>query len=200
MGFVDHSGPNLAAGDKPLDVEWPVRWCGHPAFVAVPSSGQRCPNWHRAHRTGEVGIAGDGPTRTGSSCAAAGDGRSFDAEHLSQLLVVRFRAIQRRRELLYSTVLDAKPRHFPLESGDERGVAHDRPRERQESHNRYRDGASAPLPRLDGPTRETVLFGFKIAIRVDHNRDGAGAPLFLRHPSKGAPRITSSSRARSSFE
>src|SRR5258706_13942054 len=93
MGFVDHSGAHLAAGDKPLDIKWPVRWCGHPAFVSVPSSGQRCPNWHRAHRTGEVGIAGDGATGPGTSCAVSEPGGIFDSYLLSKLLAVPYSAL-----------------------------------------------------------------------------------------------------------
>src|SRR6266704_3288038 len=77
MGFVDHPWPHLAAGDKPLDIERPVRWCRWAGFIAVRAARQRCPNWHGAHGCGEVGVASDGP-------AATGDGRGFDTEHLSQ--------------------------------------------------------------------------------------------------------------------
>src|SRR4029077_3147424 len=113
---------------------------------------------------------------------------------------IRFGAIQRRRELLHATGFDAQPRHLALESWDPGRVAEDRAGEREEQDDGDGNRAGAPLPCLDCPAREAVLFGFKVAVGVDDDRDAASALLSLLHPSNGAPRMTSRSRARSSFE
>src|SRR6267378_5058092 len=203
MRFVDHTRPYLATSDKPLDVEGPVRRCRRAGLIALGYPRQRCPDWNGAHRVREVGATSDAPahtpTPTPSPCGA-GDGRSFDAEHLAQLLVVRFRAIQRGGESLHATVLDPQSRDFALESGYTGRVAEDRSCEREEQDDGHGDGARAPLPPFDCPAWEPVLFGFKIAVGVDDDRDAAATLLSLRHPSNGAPRINSRSRARSSFE
>src|SRR3989454_9896609 len=105
MRFVDHPGPHLAPSDKTLDVEGPVGRGRRAGFIAVGDSRQRGPYWNSAHGSREVGVASD-------RSAAAGDGRSFDAEHLAQLLVVRFGTVQRGSELLHPAVLDAQSGDF----------------------------------------------------------------------------------------
>src|SRR5207245_4260258 len=59
--LVDHARPHLAPGDKPWDIERPVRWCRQAGFIAVAGTRQRCPNWHGAHPSHDVGTTGDGP-------------------------------------------------------------------------------------------------------------------------------------------
>src|SRR5207302_5470333 len=123
MRFVDHAWPHLATSDKPLDVEGPMRGGRWASFKALGNPRQRCPNGTGAHGGRDVRVASGRPT---PASRAAGDGRSFDAEHLAQLLVVRFGTIQRGGELLYPTVLDAQSRDFALESRYPQRVARDR--------------------------------------------------------------------------
>ena len=83
----------------------------------------------------------------------------------------------------------------PVEELRPHGVPCDRSGEQEEQHDQDRDAARRPLADFEGPQRHPVLAGFELAIGVDNDGD-ALAP----HPSNGAPRINSSSRARSSFE
>src|SRR5437867_8034061 len=196
MRFVDHPWPHLAPSDKTLDVEGPVRRGRRAGFIAVGYSRQRGPNWNGAHGGREVGVASD-------RSAAAGYGRSFDAEHLAQLLIVRFRAVQRGGKLLYPAVLDAQPGDFALESRHTQRVARDRSCQRKKQNDQHGNRASTPSRGHDSPPWEPALCGFALAVGVDDDRDTAGPPPPPpppRHPSNGAPRMTSSSRARSSFE
>src|SRR5437867_2634766 len=193
MRFVHYSWAHLPARHETRQVEWPVRRNRRSRLIALRRAGPGCADRDRAHRGREIRIASDGT-------ALARWGSRLRAEHLTQLLIVCFGAIQRGCELLYTTVLDAQPRHLPLESGYPGRVAEDRSRECEEQDDGQGNCARAPLPRLYCPAREPVLFGLKIAVGVDDNRDGAAALLCLRHPSNGAPRMRSSSRARSSFE
>src|SRR5947199_249403 len=72
------------------------------------------------------------------------------------------------------------------------------PGEGEEQHDQQADHERAPLPCLERPQRDTVLSGGEVPIGVDDDGDAAISPLL--HPSNGAPRISSRSRARSSFE
>ena len=103
--------------------------------------------------------------------------------------------VQRDGELLDPAVLDAQARDFALEPRHPRGIARERAREREEEHDEDRDGDRGPLPYLDDAKREPVLPRIEIAVGVDDERH-----VPLAHPSNGAPRISSSTRARSSFE
>src|SRR5437016_743570 len=185
MRFVDHPWPYLAPSDKTLDIEGPVRRGRQTSFIAGGDSRQRGPNWNGTHGSREVGVASDRPT-------AAGDGRSFDAEHLAQLLVVRFGAVQRGGKLLYPAVLDAQSGDFALESRHTQRVARNRSCQREKQDDQHGNRAGTPLRSHDSPAWKLVLFGFEIAVGVDDDRDAAGP---LRHPSNGAPRMTASSRA-----
>src|SRR6266446_7021249 len=193
MGFVHDPRAHLTTRDEPLHVQRPVRGDGRPRFKAVAPAGSDRPYRPGTHQPSEIGIARNGPARARHAGAAARNGWRFDTEHLAQLLVVRFRAIQRGCELLDPAVLDPQSRDLALQPWHPRRIAHDWSGEREEQHDEHRNRAGAPLPPRYCPAWETVLFGFEIAVGMNDDRDAARAPL---HPSKAAPRIISRSRAR----
>src|SRR2546428_420551 len=194
MRFVHHARAHLPARHKPRYVEWRVRGNRRSCLVALCRAGQGSADRDRAHGGREIGCPSD------AAALARGGGRRFYPEHLTQLLIVRFGAIQRGGELLHTTVLDAQSRDLALESWHAGVATEDRSRECEKQNDGYGNGASAPLPRLYSPAWEPVLFGLKIAVGVDDDRHAAAAPFASLHPSNGAPRMSSSSRARSSFE
>ena len=121
--------------------------------------------------------------------------RGLHAEQLTQLLVVRLRPVQGRGELLHAAVLPLQPRHFSVEQLGSYGIPRDRSGEQEEQHHQHRDGSGRPLPHFERPQRHAILMGLELPIFMDDDGDA-----FLLHPSNGAPRISSSKRARSSFE
>src|ERR1700694_1327805 len=188
MGFIRNAGAHLAARHETLYVERPVRGYRSSCLVAGRRARRPRANRYGAHRRAHVSRPDDAPT-------AAGSGRRSDTQDLSQLLIVRLRAIERRGELLHTTILGSQAPHFALQSGDPCRAAGDRPRERKEQHDQDRDRDASQFARWHEPARDAVLPGVEIAIRVHDDRHNA-----RRHPSKGAPRMSSSTRARSSFE
>ena len=189
VGFIGNAGSHLSPRDEPPYIERPMRGCRWARLILLGTPRPGRLDRHGAHGGAEVGVAYD------VAATARGRGGRFHAQHLAQLLVVRFGAIQRRREPLYATILRAQAGDLAFQSGDAGGVSGDRSRERKEPHDRHGNSPGAPLPGCETPPRNAVLFGFEIAVSVDDDRDAARG-----HPSNGAPRISSSRRARSSFE
>ena len=185
MGLGHIAWPHLAPRDKACDVEGPVRGLRRARLVA-----QRRRRWTGADRDGAHEVSGRGRRPLFP--------RPSHAQHGAQLLVVRLGSVQRRGELLHAAVLLFESRHLALEAGHAGRRATDRSGEREEQHDQQADEERAPLPRLERPHRDTVLSGGEVSIGVEDDGDVAIFPL--RHPSNGAPRISSRSRARSSFE
>src|SRR5437762_12973447 len=99
--LVGNAGPHLASGDESWNVERPMRWDRGPTLEVPQQTRQRGANGNSAHR-------GSGVFGTRYRSPAPRDGWRFDPQHLSQFLVIRFRAIERRGQLLHSTVLLAE--------------------------------------------------------------------------------------------
>src|SRR6266540_2947241 len=188
VGLGRRAGAYLAARHEAGHLERPVGRNRRAELVVLRGAGRRRPDRHRAERRPRIAAPRHRP-------ATAPRGGRLHAEHLAQLLVTRLRAVERGRELLHAAVLGAQAGYFALQPRDSGRVAADRARKREEQDDEHGDGDRAPPPHLEDPERKAVLTRIEIAVGVDDDRDAAPA-----HPSNGAPRITSSKRARSSFE
>ena len=97
--------------------------------------------------------------------------------------------------LLHAAVLLLETCHPSVEELRSHGVPRDRSREQEEQHHQDCNAAGGPFADFEGPQRHPVLTRLELAIGVDDDGDALAL-----HPSNGAPRINSRSRARSSFE
>ena len=119
------------------------------------------------------------------------------ADHLSHSSVSGFHAVERRGELPHLIVVGLKPGDLALESGDPNSGTNQRPVEggHDDRTDGGRGGESGHRPK--GPDGHAKSLRPRRPVPLDDDGHRAGAES---HPSKGLPRISSSSRARSSLE
>src|SRR5881396_3693667 len=175
------TGAYLTPGHEPRDVEGPLGGSGRAGRVARQRVGRCRPHGHGPH---EIAARGDGLLR-----------RRLHAQERAELLIVRLGPIQCTGELLHAAVFLSQPRHLPLQHGRTRRRPPDRSREGEKEHDRKPDDQRTPFPDLERPQREAILVRRELPVGMNDDRDAT-----VLHPSKGAPRISSSRRARWSFE
>ena len=175
--------PHLTARDEAGDVQWPVGRLRGRRFIT-----ERGRRWPGAH--------GNGTNEIGRHHAFLA--WRAHPQHGAQLLIVRLRAVESRGELLHAAILFLESCHPSLQNRYARRRATDRSRKREEQHHQQPDAERAPLTRLERPEGDAILA--RRQLPIDVHDDGDAPILALRHPSNGAPRISSRSRARSSFE
>ena len=181
-GSSDPSGRHHAAGDVSRVVERPVRRRRRADLQRPMRAGHRRPDRRREReRVRQRHRIGD----------------DVGADHFPQPAISPLRAVQRGGELPHLGVLRLQPGHVVPELGHAGGRAQQRRVERAHDQRRHREDGARQHQAAEQPERHPEGARLEFPVPVHHHRDpraGSG------HPSNGAPRMSSSRRARSSFE